>query len=109
MNKFLISKEEFTSYINEIKRAMNYQKELNRLYGKYQVGMYDDHPDCVASLIQLLNKIMKVSEQDKYIERFCFDTDFGKKQLDGVFYDANMREVTISSSDDLYDLLENLA
>lgn len=108
MTECLITSEEFTSYLSEIQKAMSYQRDLNKLYDKYQIGICDDNPDCVPSLIQLLNKVMHVSAQDRYIERFCYDTNFGKKKADDIFYDVNMKPVIVNTPDDLYRLLLSL-
>lgn len=109
MTECLITSEEFASYLSEIQKAMSYQRDLNKLYDKYQIGICDDNPDCVPSLIQLLNKVMHVSSQDRYIERFCYDTNFGKKQVDDIFYDINMKPIVIETADDLYHLLLSLS
>lgn len=109
MIKILISKEDFVSCINDIKDTMEYQNDLNKLFNKHNVDGYLYQPDCSAMLIRLLNKIFCVSSQDNYIEKFCFDTDFGKKHIDGMFLDAKNREIEINSPEELYDLLISLA
>ena len=77
--KPIVAKDEFVSYIDDIKNSMDYQKELNKL-----------------------------SSQDGYIEKFCFETDFGKKNIPGAFLNKRKKEVKISTSEDLYDLLLEL-
>ena len=104
----IISKEDFVSCINDIKETTDYQNDLNKLFNKYNVDGYLFQPDCSAMLIRLLNKIFCVSSQDNYIEKFCFETDFGKKHVSGMFLDRKNREVTISSAEELYDLLISL-
>lgn len=106
--KLIVSKDEFVSYIDDIKNSMDYQKELNKLFSKYNVDGYLFQPDCSASLIRLLNKVFHVSSQDGYIEKFCFETDFGKKNIPGSFLNKRKKEVKISTSEDLYDLLLEL-
>lgn len=108
MNDIKITKDEFISYLDEIERAMNFQNSINKIYEKYGVGLYDNHPDCIVSLITLLNKVMHVQSQDKYIEKFCYDTNFGKKKNIDPFLDKDLNEVEIKSSGELYDLLISL-
>lgn len=95
--------------MNDIKAAIDYQNDLNKLFSKHNVDGYLFQPDCTAMLIRLLNKIFCVESQDNYIEKFCFESDFGKKQTPGMFLDAKNRETKISNSEELYDLLVSLS
>lgn len=108
MIKKILPKEDFVTYINEIRDVMEYHKSLNDLFKKRGVDGYLFSPDCTHSLIRLLNNILQVEEQDSYIEKFCFDADFGKKLTPRMFLDENGCDVVITSPDELYDLLLRL-
>lgn len=103
-NKY-ITKKQFVAYMSELKNVMDYQKSLNKLFEKFQVDGYLYQPDCSCALLTLLHNVFKEADEDNYIEKFCFDANFGVKTLDKVFYDKKRNEVKITSAEELYDLL----
>lgn len=108
MIKKLLPKEDFVSYMDEIRTVLEYQKGLNNLFRKHEVDGYVCQPDCVSSLIKLLHSIWGEADQDDYIEKFCFEANFGKKSVPNLFLDKSHQDVTISNAEELYDLLLQL-
>ena len=108
MIKKLLTKEEFVEYLDEIQSVIEYQKGLNSLFNKHNVDGYVYQPDCVASLIKLLHTIWGEADQDDYIEKFCFESNFGKKAIPNLFLGKDRQDVPVSNSEELYDLLLDL-
>lgn len=105
MIKDIISKEEFVSCLDDVKNVLQYQKDLNIFFGKHDIDGYLYQPDCVYDTMKLLHMIFGKADKDEYIERFCYDTWFGKKVINGLFMDESGKNVTITTAEDLYDLL----
>lgn len=108
MIKKILPKEIFVSCIEEIQTVWEYQKSLNQLFRKYNVGGYIYQPDCVSSLIKVLHTIWGDADCNDYIEKFCFETNFGKKPIPDLFLDQRRQEVTVSSPAELYEFLLHL-
>lgn len=105
MIKDIISKETFVSILANIEKVTQYHKDLNNFFLKHDVDGYVYQPDCMTVSLQLLHLIFDDADKDDYIEKFCYDTCFGKKAVSGLFFDAKGKEINIKSSDELYDLL----
>lgn len=108
MIKKLLPKEDFVSYIEEIRAVIEYQKGLNNLFRKHEVDGYVYQPDCVSSLIKLLHTIWGEADQNDYIEKFCFESNFGKKSVPNLFLDKGHQDVPVTNAEELYDLLLEL-
>lgn len=99
----LISKEDFVSCINEIKAAIDYQNDLNKLFSKHNVDGYLFQPDCTDTTVKLLELIME--DTDGWISYFCWDLDFGRCYEDGMILDECGSNIKLSTVDDLYKIL----
>lgn len=104
----IISKEDFISCLEDIKNVIQYHKDLNNFLSKHDVDGYMYQPDCVCNTIKVLHLMFGVADKDDYIEHFCYDTCFGKKQFPGLFLDSKGKNVEVKSSEELYDLLISL-
>lgn len=103
-----ISKEEFENYISDLQNVMSYNRDLNQVFEKHGADGYLYHPDCSTSLLSILHKIFGVADSNDYIEKFCFECNFGKKSVDGIFFGVSGEPVTIKTTSELYDLLVSL-
>lgn len=109
-NTLQISQDDFVSYMKDIERTLSYQSDLNDLFKKYDVEGYVCRPDCVASLIHLLNKVMDIEKQDDHITKFVFESRFGKNKNSSIKYiDKSNKPRKIDSAIDLYRLIKDLS
>lgn len=104
MNRIL-SKEEFIVAIEDIKSVNDYHSGLNDYFHKNGADGYLFQPDCTATSLLLLHKIFGDSDNDNWIEYFCFDLNFGEKWKPGLLTEKDGTDIRLETADDLYELL----
>lgn len=104
----MINKELFLDVMNDLERANNYHEELNSFFETHDVDGYIFQPDCSTSVIKLLHNIFGDLDKDDWISYFCFDLDFGRNYKDGMVT-HNGKNVSLATSEDLYDFLISFA
>lgn len=104
MIKILISKEDFVSYMNDIKAVNDYQKDLNDLFNKHNIEGYLFQPDCIDTAVKLLELVME--DSDGWISYYCWDLDFGRCYEDGMILDESGCNIKLKTIDDLYRILQ---
>lgn len=98
----MITREEFTTVIENMKTCDGYQDELNKFYRKHGVDGYLYQPDCLEDVAFLLKKLFR--DEDDLVALFCFETEYGKLHK-GIAKTEDGETVDLSSIDKLYDLL----
>lgn len=102
-----ISKEEFVGYIDEIKKTIDFNDNVNNFLDSHGADGCLFLPNCIESVLRLLHQAMEEPEEDT-ISRFCFDYEFGKKYKDGDVVNKYGAKIDLSDSGKLYDyLIEN--
>lgn len=100
-----LTKDSFVSIINNVKKVMDYDKALNKLFEKYSVDGYLHQPDCMCDTISLLHIIFGDCDKDEWISYFCFELDFGRNYEDGKVINKDGATIDLSTADKLYDFL----
>lgn len=99
-----ISKEDFESIITELRKSSDYQKGLNRYFKNHDVDGYIYQPDCSCSVHKLLHMFFGESDNEEWINAFCFEFDFGRKYKNSL-KDRSGNVIPFSTIDDLYNVL----
>lgn len=108
MLETILPKEDFVKYIEHVKNVMAYQEGFNKLLDKHNVVGYFYYPDCATELLSLMHKIFGDADQGNCIENFCFETNFGNKDVPKLFIDQYGNSVSIRTPEELYDFLKKL-
>lgn len=101
----MISREDFTSIMEDLQSVNDYTNALNDCFRKHDVDGYLFQPDCTCSTIKLLHLMFGKADEAEWIEYFVFDMDFGRKYKDGAVTDGKGKNIKLASIDDLYNLL----
>lgn len=105
MIKDVITREFFIDIMSDIKKTFKYQEGLNDYFFKNGADGYVYQPDCIDATIKILHKLFGEKDADEWINYFCFELDFGKKYKEGTLKDGYGKDISLSTFDDLYDLL----
>lgn len=105
MKEGYITRELFTEIIEEIQKTYDYQEGLNKYFEKHGVDGYIYQPDCMCATIKLLHYIFGEKDINEWISYFCFELNFGRKYKDGAVLDDNGKNISLATSNDLYNLL----
>lgn len=104
----MISKDDFVEALNEIEKVYKYHENLNYFFGKNGVDGYIYQPDCIPIALKLLVSMTNDNENDRWIEFFCFELDFGHKWKKGTITDKDGSDIKLETASDLYDYLLSL-
>ena len=101
-----MDKAKFVEAINNICKALEFERELRNLCYKY-IGlvMVDGQLTCTDSLIAALAVIFE--DRGKWIDYYVYDLDCGKKYRAGMTIDKNGNSIDLSTPEKLYELLTN--
>lgn len=105
MSRFLVSKEEFVTAIEEIKKVDDYQDGLNGYFRKNNVDGYIFQPDCIPTTLRLLHLIFGDADKEEWIDYFCNELGYGKKWKPGTAKGNNGEDIKLETPEDLYDFL----
>lgn len=105
MREHILSKDIFIEIMDDLKAAGDYQEGLNKYFKTHNVDGYIFQPDCSCSLIKLLHIIFGEADKEEWIEKFCFNLNYGRKWKNGMFAEEYGEEVNLSSPEELYELL----
>ena len=101
-----ISKEEFIKVMRNVEDTVTYHDKLNKFYHDNKVDGYLYQPDCVDTVLSLLQVIFNIPDYDDILGYFCWDLDFGKKWNSGMVTEDNI-DIKLENADDLYNYLIN--
>lgn len=101
----MLSRETFVKAINEIKRAWDYQEDLNKFFSAHKADGYIYQPDCADVLIMVIEDAMGL-ERDADgmtdVSWFVYEMDFGRNfKMGDLVVDG--KEVDVSDAEKLYD------
>lgn len=100
-----IEKKDFTEAIMDVMKASDYQNSLNTFFREHGADGYVFQPDCIASVIRLLNVALGTGDKEDLITRFCFDLDFGRRKKTGALTAEDGTDLSLSTPEELYDYL----
>ena len=102
----MISKERFTYYLDCIKKQQEKDKENAEMFGKifdtFGSTCHYDNGLIENALVELLAEAMGDTE-DKWIEYFIYEIDFGSKKTVALREDKS--PIKLRNAGDLYDFL----
>lgn len=100
----MIGKKLFLQTIDEIRAATKYQDGLNGFFRENNCDGYLLQPDCVDTVIRLLENIF-CDTKDNWISYFCWELDFGGGYEPGSVIAPGGENIELRTAEDLYDLL----
>ena len=100
-----ISKENFVEAINDIKEAINYQKEFNTFLNSHGAEGCVFQPDCSDALIKLLHVLFEKADKDNLIYNFCHDLSLTQKHKKSLSKNNGSSDTNLNTADELYDYL----
>ncbi len=101
-----ISKENFTEAIEEIKKSIKYQKELNNFFKTHNADGFIFQPDCCNELIKILH-ILFEKDDDNLIYNFCNKEVLVNQRKKGSIKQFNYTKNHFNTAEELYDYLIN--
>jgi len=106
MTKPIISKDHFVACINTLKEADDMARKINKLAHEYNrsdfisgYGFNDSETE--LKLIETLE--IALNDIEHWTSWYCFENDYGTG--DGSWWDADGNEGTISTPEELYDII----
>ena len=106
----MLTKDEFVSYINNLRETSDLVKKVNDLYRKSRNNTVFDFGSAASLqishetlVIKLLEKVM--NDKHENIEYFIYGLDYGRKYEDGVVTDENEEDIDMRSAEKLYEYL----
>lgn len=98
----MIDLESFKTHINNIRDALYYEKNFQRIVHGENVRV----PNCVDSVITLLSSIFHNNLfGDELIRYFVYDLDFGKNYCEGDVKTKQGEVIPMATIEDLYNEL----
>ncbi len=105
-----MTKEKFIGIITQLKAAEELQHKVAVAVRQYNNLIHCDYPDPYGLVVShgflvtdLLSEIM--NDDDRYIELFCYELDFGRKYYSGCITEDDGTEIDISDAEKLWDYL----
>lgn len=103
--EYILSKEKFVKYIKDIQTVVEYESGLYDFLTKHKVGGYIFQPNCIDTVIDLLNTIFGESDNDGWINYFVWELNFGKEYKDGMVLNSESKPIRLDTAERLYDFL----
>lgn len=105
-----MERELFIDAINAIEQQIRYDIEVSKKLGEafpnaHTANLLPDNHFICNALIKVLQEEM--NDNQRFIEWFCFETDFGKKSYRLQAFDEFKKLIKINNAGDLYDFLNN--
>lgn len=105
-----MERELFIDAIEAIEQQISYDIEVSNKLGEafpnaFPANLLPDNHFICNALIKVLQEEM--NDKLRFIEWFCFETDFGKKSYRLQAFDEFKKLIKINNAGDLYDFLNN--
>lgn len=103
-----MKKEVFITAISDFQKQhekdIETARKLSECYPESRSAnlLYDNHL-VNSALLRVLTDVMQ--DKEKWIEYFCFELEFGKKNNHLKAYSHDKKEIPLKNSSDLYDFL----
>lgn len=102
-----MSKESFCRVMDNYKSMWNFTDEMNDLFRKYKSDGEVFPPMCTGTVVDLLEYIF--NDVNEWIQYWTLELEFGERYEDGDIQDKDGNNISLKTSEDLYDLLvENM-
>ena len=98
-----MSKESFCKVMDDYKSMWNFTDEMNDLFRKYKSDGEVYPPMCTETVIDLLEFIF--NDVDEWIQYWTLELEFGERYEDGDVQDKDGNNISLKTSENLYDLL----
>lgn len=103
----IMSKESFCQVMDNYKSMWNFTDDMNEVFKKYNCDGEVFPPMCTETVIDLLEFIF--NDKNQWISYWAFELEFGERYEDGDVQDKDGNNISLKTSEDLYDLLvENM-
>ena len=102
-----MSKESFCQVIDNYKSMWDFTDEMNDLFRKYKSDGEVFPPMCTGTVVDLLEYIF--NDVNEWIQYRTPEIEFGERYEDGAVQDKDGNNISLKTSENLYDLLvENM-
>ena len=98
-----MSKESFCRVMDNYKSMWNFTDEMNDLFRKYKSDGEVYPPMCTGTVVDLLEYIF--NDVNEWIQYWTLELEFGERYEDGDVQDKDGNNISLKTSEDLYDLL----
>ena len=103
----IMSKESFCRVMDNYKSMWNFTDEMNDLFRKYKSDGEVYPPMCTGTVVDLLEYIF--NDVNEWIQYWTLELEFGERYEDGDVQDKDGNNISLKTSENLYDLLvENM-
>lgn len=103
----IMSKESFCRVMDNYKSMWNFTDDMNDLFRKYKSDGEVFPPMCTGTVVDLLEYIF--NDVNEWIQYWTLELEFGERYEDGNVQDKDGNNISLKTSEDLYDLLvENM-
>lgn len=103
----IMSKESFCRVMDNYKSMWDFTDEMNDLFRKYKSDGEVFPPMCTGTVVDLLEYIF--NDVNEWIQYWTLELEFGERYEDGDVQDKDGNNISLKTSEDLYDLLvENM-
>ena len=103
----IMSKESFCRVMDNYKSMWNFTDEMNDLFRKYKSDGEVFPPMCTGTVVDLLEYIF--NDVNEWIQYWTLELEFGERYEDGDVQDKDGNNISLKTSENLYDLLvENM-
>ena len=99
----IMSKESFCRVMDNYKSMWNFTDDLNDLFRKYKSDGEVFPPMCTGTVVDLLEYIF--NDVDEWIQYWTLELEFGERYEDGDVQDKDGNNISLKTSENLYDLL----
>jgi len=103
----MINKNNFIDLINVIDELLTSDNDRADKLSKIFLNVFEADllldDKYINKLISILGNICK--DKDKWIEYFCYELDFGRKNGQHKIQDKNKKEIQLRNPTELYDFL----
>lgn len=105
-----MERELFIDAIKAIEQQISYDIEVSNKLGEafpnaHTANLLPDNHFICNALIKVLQ--VEMNDNQRFIEWFCFETDFGKESYRLQAFDEFKKLIKIDNAGDLYDFLNN--
>lgn len=98
-----MSKESFCQVMDNYRSMFDFTDEMNDLFRKYKSDGEVFPPMCTRTVVDLLEYIF--NDVNEWIQYWTLELEFGERYEDGDVQDKDGNNISLKTSENLYDLL----
>ena len=99
----IMSKESFCQVMDNYRSMFDFTDEMNDLFRKYKSDGEVFPPMCTRTVVDLLEYIF--NDVNEWIQYWTLELEFGERYEDGDVQDKDGNNISLKTSENLYDLL----